>query len=86
MFYATFFIEGILQPVHLQQNSSYPAQSDLANAVEVYPESYGLLQQSNFLYSNGVGFLIKIFPIFQKISVITCKQEYGKIQIIITFL
>ncbi|VDP17021.1 unnamed protein product [Onchocerca flexuosa] len=45
---------GILQPMHLQQNSSYSAQCGLANAVEVYPESYTVLQQSNFLFSSGL--------------------------------
>ncbi|VDM10215.1 unnamed protein product [Wuchereria bancrofti] len=45
---------GLLRPVHLKQNSSYSTQCDLANAVEVYPENYALLQQSNFLYSSGL--------------------------------
>uniref|UniRef100_A0A8R1XWR7 non-specific serine/threonine protein kinase n=1 Tax=Onchocerca volvulus TaxID=6282 RepID=A0A8R1XWR7_ONCVO len=53
---------GILQPMHLQQNSSHSAQCELANAVEVYPESYTVLQQSNFLYSSGLQVEINSAP------------------------
>uniref|UniRef100_A0A915PZ84 non-specific serine/threonine protein kinase n=1 Tax=Setaria digitata TaxID=48799 RepID=A0A915PZ84_9BILA len=45
---------GTLYPVPLRQNPFSFAQSELANAVEVYPEHYTLLQQSNILYSNGL--------------------------------
>ncbi|MCP9262490.1 Serine/threonine-protein kinase PAK mbt [Dirofilaria immitis] len=44
---------GILQPVHLKQNSSYSTQCELANVVEVYPENYTMSQQSNCLYNNA---------------------------------
>ncbi|KAM3717943.1 Serine/threonine-protein kinase PAK [Dirofilaria immitis] len=45
---------GILQPVHLKQNSSYSTQCELANVVEVYPENYTMSQQSNCLYNNAL--------------------------------